>query len=291
MNLAIITDEVSQDLARVVDWALERGVKGLELRSVWGKGPHLLDDREVQRIHDLIKGTGLIVCSIASPFLKCDFDRSQYEEHLSILKRCAEMAKVLGAPLIRGFTFWRQDPGPSFEEIAAHLREPAAMLGEEGLILGIENEPSTMATNGRKVRIVLDLLNSPYARAVWDPGNDVFDPEREKPYPDGYETVKDLIGHIHIKDGVWHSEENRFEAVPVGEGEVDYHGQFRALKTDGYKGWISLETHYRPQKPLDERLAQMPRGEEFSYLGDEASDLCLRNLRRILEEVGVVEEH
>ncbi len=287
MKLAVITDEVSQDFQRAVHWALERGLKGLELRSVWGKGPHLLNDREVAKIKDLVDGSGLAICSIASPFLKCDFERSQYEEHVRILKRCIVLAKELGAPLIRGFTFWRKEPGPSWNEIVARLREPAAMVGQAGLILGIENEPSTMATNGRKVRLVLDELNSPWARAVWDPGNDVFDPDREIPYPDGYEAVRKVIGHIHIKDGVWKAEEGRFEAVPVGEGEVDYLGQFRALKDDGYDGWVSLETHYRPKKVLDESLTQMPVGDAFSHLGEEGSEVCLSNLKRIMAEAGI----
>jgi L-ribulose-5-phosphate 3-epimerase len=30
----------------------------------------------------------------------------------------------------------------------------------------------------------------------------------------------------------------------VGSGKIDYLGQFRALIKDGYKGTMSLETHY-----------------------------------------------
>ena len=32
--------------------------------------------------------------------------------------------------------------------------------------------------------------------------------------------------------------------VPLGEGGIDWKGQIRALAEDGYKGWISLETHW-----------------------------------------------
>jgi sugar phosphate isomerase/epimerase len=30
----------------------------------------------------------------------------------------------------------------------------------------------------------------------------------------------------------------------IGQGTIDYAGQFRALATDGYDGAISIETHY-----------------------------------------------
>jgi sugar phosphate isomerase/epimerase len=30
----------------------------------------------------------------------------------------------------------------------------------------------------------------------------------------------------------------------VGEGEIDYRGQVRALRESGYTGYLSLETHY-----------------------------------------------
>jgi L-ribulose-5-phosphate 3-epimerase len=79
-----------------------------------------------------------------------------------------------------------------------------------------------------------------------------------------------------------------FEPVPIGEGEVDYVGQFSALVRDGYDGYLSLETHWRPVTQLPEDLVQMPKGEQFSYMGDVATKECLTRLKALLRQVGAL---
>ncbi len=287
MKLAVITDEVSQDLEKALSLAKEFGLSGVEIRSVWNKAPHELDEGEIRRIRQLVSDYGMDVCSIASPFFKCDYgDEEQYREHLLILRKCLDLAHALGAPIVRGFTFWLKLPYPSWDEIADKLQEPVKLMEASGLTLGIENEPSTMATNARKVVEVLKRLNHPQVKAVWDPGNDIFDPEREVPYPDGYEVIKAWTVHIHIKDGKWNANQQRYEPLPLGEGEVDYAGQFAALVRDGYSGFLSLETHWRPDTQLPEDIVQMPKGEQFSYLGDVATRECLTKLLALLRQAG-----
>lgn len=287
MKLAVITDEVSQDLERVLEIVAEFKLVAIELRSLWNKGPHELTDAEIRQIKARCADFGLTVCSIASPVFKCDYgDPHQEREHLEILRRCVDIAAELNAPLVRLFTFWRKPPFPSWDAIAEKLAQGARLVEGTPLVLGVENEPTTMATNGRKVAEVLSRLNHPQVKAVWDPGNDVFDPDREVPYPDGYEVIKPWIAHIHIKDGKWDAAAQRFEPVPIGDGEVDYVGQFSALVRDSYAGYLSLETHWRPTTQLPEDLVQMPKGEQFSYLGDVATKECLTRLKALLRQVG-----
>jgi sugar phosphate isomerase/epimerase len=288
-KLSFISDEASQDFAVAVQIAKEFNLDGLELRSVWEKAPHELSDEEVKLIAKMLKDASLQCPCIASPFFKCDFgDEEQYRQHIQILRRCIQVAHELGTNLIRVFTFWRKEgEQPSWDAIADMFSEPIRIAESEGVILGIENEPSTNATNAAKVAELLSIIDHPNVKAVWDPGNDVFDPDREVPYPDGYERIKGFIVHVHLKDGVWVAEEGRFEPVPLGEGEVDYVGQLRALKQDNYSGWLSLETHYRPKVALPEDIVQMPKGSQFSFMGDVATRECLQNLFRLLSEVGV----
>jgi sugar phosphate isomerase/epimerase len=288
-KLSFISDEASQDFAVAVQIAKEFNLDGLELRSVWEKAPHELSDEEVKLIAKMLKDASLQCPCIASPFFKCDFgDEEQYRQHIQILRRCIRVAHELGTNLIRVFTFWRKEgEQPSWDAIADMFSEPIRIAESEGVILGIENEPSTNATNAAKVAELLSIIDHPNVKAVWDPGNDVFDPDREVPYPDGYERIKGFIVHVHLKDGVWVAEEGRFEPVPLGEGEVDYVGQLRALKQDNYSGWLSLETHYRPKVALPEDIVQMPKGSQFSFMGDVATRECLQNLFRLLSEVGV----
>jgi sugar phosphate isomerase/epimerase len=61
--------------------------------------------------------------------------------------------------------------------------------------------------------------------------------------------------------------EGQPEWCVVGGGEIDYAGQFAALKADGFDGVVALETHWKG-----------PSGDK-----EEASRLCLDGLKRLLE--------
>jgi sugar phosphate isomerase/epimerase len=75
----------------------------------------------------------------------------------------------------------------------------------------------------------------------WDPGNAAA--SGEIPYPDGYKLLpKDRIGHCHCKDVV--KKGKKYDWAPMGGGLIDWAGQFRALKSDGYRSAVSLETHW-----------------------------------------------
>jgi sugar phosphate isomerase/epimerase len=90
---------------------------------------------------------------------------------------------------------------------------------------------------------------------------------------------------VHIKDGVRKGGSGKHEFTPFGEGEVDYQGQLKALKKDGYHGSLSLETHWRLRKHLSEEAVRGPRGEDFSALYEESSRICMINLQKMLHRI------
>jgi len=48
--------------------------------------------------------------------------------------------------------------------------------------------------------------------------------------------------HVHAKD--CHMEGHQPHWGPVGTRDVDWKGQVAGLWNDGYRGWLSLETHW-----------------------------------------------
>lgn len=285
---AVFTDEVSQDFQRAVDVALEYDLDGLEIRSVWDKPPQNLTSADISRMKEILWETGLEVCSIASPFFKCDLDsEEEYKEHLEILENCMNLAGEFGCHIIRGFTFWRKGSlEDNLEKILSKFDLPVKLLERQGMTLAVENEASTSIGTGRNLAKFLKRLNSPYVKAMWDPANSIYDPEREAPYPDGYEAIKGQIVHVHIKDARISPETGEPECVPVGEGDINYKGQLQALVDDGYEGYISLETHWRPVALSEEEVTR-PGGTKFSELGEEASRICLENLQKIIKSLDV----
>ncbi len=279
----VITDEISQDLNVAVKLALKYKLDVVEIRSVWEKGPHELDKTDILRITEILSETGLKVCGISSPFFKCSLDNGkEINAHIEILKKCIELANRLGTKIVRGFTFWRKgDFERDFEKIISSFEKPVDLLKKENITLALEFDPSVYATNAQKLVKVIRGINSPNVKALWDPGNDIHDPDGEVPYPDGYNIIRPYMVHMHLKDAI-KAPDGKISGVAVGEGQVDYTGQFRALKESGYDGCVVLETHYRPKHAIDEKLIALPKGSAFSYMGYEATEECLNKWEKLM---------
>jgi len=275
-RLGIITDEVSQNIEEAIELARAFSLDALELRSVNDKAVHLLSDGEIEAIKAKIDAAGLTVCGLSAPIFKCHLDRpEEIEEHFRIARRCIEVAGKLGARIVRGFSFWAKQPFAEAEDrVAEQLRRMAQLFGDAGLTFALEFDPSVYASNARKVRRLIDAVNSPHMLALYDPGNDLWDPDGEIPFPDGYEHLKGKIAHIHLKDAIRKGDE--VEGVAIGTGEVDYRGLLERLLQDGYDGFLVVETHYRLASKLTEEQLKRPSGNTFSLGGKEASEQCLK---------------
>jgi sugar phosphate isomerase/epimerase len=283
---AVITDEIHQDFETACTLAQKHSLDGVEIRSVYERGPFEFTNDDVRRMKGVLSKTGLKACAISSPFFKCKMDDpEEIEEHLKGLRHCIDLADALGAEFIRGFTFWAK-PDAAFDPkaVAARFEEAIKLLENTGKILVLESDPHVQATNARTLAQVVEAAASPLIRALWDPGNDIWDPRGEVPYPDGYALIKPFMAHMHLKDGV--KKNGKAEAVPVTRGEVDLEGQFRALIADGYSGYVSLETHYRPAYVLSKDLLAMPKGAAFSYGGYETCDESLGLWKALLDRIG-----
>ena len=284
---AVITDEITQDFDLALEIALKYGLDGVEVRSVEELGPFEWTDELVNKMKMKADIAGLEICCISSPFFKCEIDdKEEIARQYESLRRCVKHAKVLGAKLIRGFTFW--DRG-GFEaripEIAALFNEVIQILDEADMVMVLENDPGVYAGNAVKVAKVVDAIASPRVQALWDPGNSLYDPDSESPYPHGYEIIKDKMAHVHLKDSAMI--DGKPTGVPVSKGDVDFEGQFRRLIQDGYKGYVALETHYRPAHLISKALLKMPKGSAFSHGGQEATEESLVLWDQLLDRIKV----
>ncbi len=280
MKLSVITDEISQDFEHALDVMLEYGVKGAELRGLWGTNIADLNSEQVARAKAALLERGMTATCLATPVFKCDLDEDtasiegpmhlararNLSEQITLLRRCAALAHEFGTDLIRVFAFWRKrELTPQVEDrIVAAFDEPARVALEEGITLVLENEHACLLGTGAETGRVLSRIDSPQIRACWDPGNAFF--AGEKAFPDGYEEIKPFLAHVHVKDAVMDVDGKTPLWCVIGEGKIDYTAHFDALRRDGYKGWISLETHYIPQGGTPE----------------EGSRACLASLRRLI---------
>ncbi|HZG75140.1 MAG TPA: sugar phosphate isomerase/epimerase family protein [Paenibacillus sp.] len=257
-RLGVITDEISPVLTEALDWIRAEGLRYAEIRMVDGKNVAALTDDEVDRVRREAEARGLSISGVASPLFKCALDplrevetgdrfgqaEESVEAHFGKLARVLDIAERLGTRFIRIFSFWRERmPELYADEIAAHLSRAAAMAEARGLVLLLENERSCNGGYAAEVAAYVKAVDSPSLRALWDPGNEAQSPTWS--FPRDYETVRDALAHVHIKDS-YIDASGKPHCVPVGQGRVPYAEQIRLLEADGYRGLYIIETHYVP---------------------------------------------
>ncbi len=286
-KLGIISDEVSQDLTQALDLAASYRLDAVELRSVEDKLVHEYSVDGLRKIRARVQARDMEICALSTPVFKCSLDNaSEVEEHRRILQKALEAADVLGVDILRAFTFWKQgcfeDALPKIVEEFGKI-EP--VVRRAGKTLVVEPDPSVYASNAGLLRQVLEQIDSPHVQALYDPGNHLFDPQGEEPYPYAYEHLHPYIRHIHLKDAL--KKDGDITAVALGDGEVGYEKLLPRLNQDGFNGYLVVETHYRLNREMDEEELKRPQGSGFSAGGWEASEQCLERFRALLERLGM----
>ena len=288
---SVITDEISQNFDDVLEVARAFSLDGLEIRSVWDTRVDRLDDAAVRRLREATERAGLVVCAVAPPFYKCDLDDPrERSEHLEILRQAIDVGQRLGTSLIRTFTFWKKgSPRAVWERLIESYQEPVAIARQLGATLAVENEYACMIGTGSDLARFVREVSQPEVKALWDPCNAFFEESDERPYPAGYHEVRDLTVHVHLKDAVRDAPGSKPRLTPLGDGAVDVAGQLGALVRDGYTGFVSLETHWRPDA-LDAETVRLPGGHTFSENAAVATIQCLKNWDRIRQAARPIPE-
>ena len=258
-KLGIITDEISEDLGQAVDFIAGYALAYCELREIWGRNIMNLSPAELECAQELIERHSLKVSEIASPIFKYHLpempsphpnwsDTFQAadltdKDTENLLERVFKLASFFRTSKVRVFSYWRvEEPEKAYPYVRERLARAAELAAQHNITLLLENEHECNVGTGKELSRMLQDINSPYLRGMWDPCNAAW--LGEVPYPDGYRWVRGLFQHMHIKDVRKDRATGKLTYVPVGEGLIDFRGQFTALRDDGYGGTMSLETAY-----------------------------------------------
>lgn len=287
-RLAILTDEVSQNLDDVLRFAAEERLDGIEVRSLFGRAFKDLTKEDLELISAKSRDAGLAIAGCASPVFKCDLDSpSEISAHVDLFKRAVEAAHVLGTDMVRVFAFLRRSHPATQEDLkraASHFPRLLEVVQGTGIRIGIENEASCVVGNGAETaEFWRHLPESPQFGVVWDPCNCLYLDGVNDPVKDDYPLVAPQVSHVHIKDAKRDGSKAAPTCIEIGTGDLDFPAQLGALKAQGYRGWITLETHWRVV-PLDEATQHLPAGYGFSANAEPASRICIGHLRKWIAE-------
>jgi sugar phosphate isomerase/epimerase len=243
------------------------GYQGVELRLLDGEIiPADLDAAGRERVKRALSGLGIPSVGTSCRFSSPDADerarsRAEAERYLGLAAELgAETIRVFGGNIAGGDTL-----EAACGRIAESLNELALAAERAGVLIALETHDAMSA--GRTVADVLAQVPSRCVGALWDSHH----PYRMGETPG--ETYRLLEGRIlatHVKDARRDGE--RWQLLPMGEGEVPVREMLGALHEHGWSGWVSVEWEKKWHPELAEPEVALPQHLEV--------------LRRYVEEIG-----
>ncbi len=251
LKLSAFADEYSPDFDKQLEYLKENNIEYIELRFLDGKNIADLCEDEVLTVKSKLDEANIKVSSLGSPLGKinlCD----DFSEHLEKCENVFKTAKILGVKNIRIFSFYLPD-GKTREDcrsdVLSRLEQMLTLAEKYDVTLCHENEAKIY---GESPEYCLDILSyfGGRLKCVFDMGNFVLD--GYKPFPDGYEMLKDYIEYFHIKDSLYQG-----AIVPPGCGEASIPEIFERVKKDFEKDvLVTLEPHLETFSGLNQLVGK-----------------------------------
>jgi len=238
-------DEISPNIDEQIRVLKQNGIHYLEFRNM---GEMCIIDYtldEIKQTHQLLEDNGIRISSLASPIGKISIT-DDFQPHLERFKKAVETAWALKTDYIRMFSFYipaGESAAAYRDEVLSRWRRFIEEAKGSGLTLLHENERVIYGDTAARCLDLLDTLDCPYVKAVFDPAN--FVQCGEIVYPDAFNMLKKYIAYIHIKDSLYadHS------VMPAGMGDGKIYEVLSELDKAGFEGFLSIEPHLNANEP------------------------------------------
>jgi sugar phosphate isomerase/epimerase len=245
-------------LDRFIDKAAELGYDGVMLMA---KRPHLsvLDygPAECARLREKIESHNLRpVCLAGYTNFTADLEHSDIPHREMQIRHVAELARMardLGGGLVRIFTGY-ENPAATYAAqwkiLVDTLRESARRASEYGVTLGVQNHHD-IAAGYEVMHDLIQEVNEANCRAMfdaWSPflhGADLLAAARKMAPLTVHTTIADYQlrprYRYHPTVVNYTAETPLVQAVPMGQGAIDYRRFLGALREGGFRGSIAYE--------------------------------------------------
>ena len=186
----------------------------------------------------------------------------------------AKYIRIYGGNLVAGDTEKLEERWAKLVESLRYLGDKAA---EKGVTLVVENHFNTMAVSAKQSAKLMEDVNHPAVRILYDQANLAFTGNED--YVQAIQTQQQYVAYMHVKDLVFKEgvaftssdvahpkeEERNVYTRIVGEGVLPWPEILRAVKERGYDGWLSLE-YERRWHPDDIPDASIGMKKSLDYL-------------------------
>ncbi|MGI2250145.1 sugar phosphate isomerase/epimerase family protein [Staphylococcus cohnii] len=241
IEISGFSDEIASDFQTQLKTVNELGMSYISLRGINDKN---IGDYSVEMIKkDVLphlKQWDIGVSSIGSPIGKIYInDEDAFQKQLATLKTLCEISQLLNCQYIRIFSFYipKEDNFDAYKDIVVSKLKAFARIAEQyNIILLHENEKDIFGDIARRCKLILDEVNSPNFKTIFDFANFVQCGENTQ---ECYDLLSDDIAYIHIKDAVYKDNFN----VLCGTGDGQIESILVQFFESGYQGFLTLEPH------------------------------------------------
>ncbi|MCP5529292.1 MAG: sugar phosphate isomerase/epimerase [Opitutaceae bacterium] len=177
-----------------------------------------------------------------------------------------DAAVTLGAKIVNTYCV-----GIPLEYWGRAAQPAGAYAAEKGVVITLENEAHDESGLPANVADVLDKFGGPGLGTEFDPCN--YYHAGIEPFPYAYDTIRKHIRYVHLKGGSQYHAEVRglrkgypmrdsrrdfIAYVPLPEAAFNVEAMVRALRRDGYDGWLTLEPHVTGDDILEFYRQEVP---------------------------------
>ncbi|NJP39783.1 sugar phosphate isomerase/epimerase [Oscillospiraceae bacterium HV4-5-C5C] len=280
-------DEICPDFSQQLKTVSQLGMKYISLRSANGINvADMTADLLQNDLLPILRSYNIAVSSLGSPIGKIDIhDDAAFEKQLQQLETLCQLAALLNCAYIRIFSFYTPENEDPDRYKAAVLKKMSAFIEiaqEHQITLIHENEKDIFGDTGRRCQLLLQELKNPWFKAAFDFANFVQCGEE----PDEcWELLHEDVVYIHIKDALHSTGEN----VLCGRGDGQIEPLLRrAIKQEGYQGFLTLEPHlvqFDSLKQLEKKSPDEIIKNDQAASGAEAYRQQYEALSAILERI------
>ncbi|MDI6735842.1 MAG: sugar phosphate isomerase/epimerase [bacterium] len=234
------------------------GYNGIE---IWGN--HLRGyETSLGKIRKILKERKLKV-SMISPHFDFTNNYRRWTKSIEDAKKFIAFSVELNCPLIRCFTGQigsEYATRSQWENGVKGIRHLAELAQKEGITIGIETHPNTLADTTIAVLKLLDEIKMENVKIILDFYN-MWETEKKDPI-DVLNLLYSHTVHIHAKNADVRKgkispfnyviDKNRkLESIrPLGKGDLNYKIILKELLKRGYKSYISVECFETERNPL-----------------------------------------
>ena len=255
-------DEAGIGLDAQIRATRELGWHNIEARCIDGVNIHNLTDEQFEIAAGKLHDAGIKINCFGSEvanWSKDPFKEEDFQVSVAMLKRAIVRMHKLGTKMIRGMSFQMQNSrSPEDPDVEAQVFSKVSLLvkicEDAGIVYAHENCMNYGGQSFRHTLKLLDKIDSPNFKLIFDTGNPVFTDRRIGPPPyrkqsswEFYENVRSFVYYVHIKDAKFVAETNEIFPKAVftwpGEGDGDVRKIVADLIRRGYDGGFSIEPH------------------------------------------------